>query len=289
VGFEPTTTGLGGVLLPKQGIKRLLSDFKTFCTVDLQLTPKTAKGHVAQIRRFLHWLGNQPLSQWTLRDYLLTFNGMSSSTYANVLKSLKVFCRDYLRKPKLVESFKFPKKQYTPKSIPSKKELQQFFNAINLLKEKALFLLYASSGLRRQEALSLKIEDLDFKSHMVKPNPHNGRTKHAWVSFFNQETAKALKQYLASRHDSNPKLFPMARVQERKLWRSAREKTGLDITPQVLREWFCATMGELGVPDRYVDAFCGRVPKSVLAKHYTDYNPEKLKEIYDRASLRVLQ
>ena len=37
---------------------------------------------------------------------------------------------------------------------------------------------------------------------------------------------------------------------------------------------------------RYVDGFYGRVPKSVLAKHHTDFSPEKLKEIYDGAGLR---
>ena len=55
------------------------------------------------------------------------------------------------------------------------------------------------------------------------------------------------------------------------------------------QSWFCNEMGRLGVPDRYVDAFCGRVPQSVLARHYTDYSPERLKEIYDRAGLRVLK
>ena len=60
------------------------------------------------------------------------------------------------------------------------------------------------------------------------------------------------------------------------------------ITPKKLREWFCNEMGRVGVPDRYIDAFCGRVPKSVLARHYTDYNPERLKRIYDRANLKVL-
>jgi intergrase/recombinase len=66
------------------------------------------------------------------------------------------------------------------------------------------------------------------------------------------------------------------------------EKIGIKITPQVLREWFACEMGRLGVPDRYVDAFCGRVPRTVLARHYTEFGPERLKEIYDRANLRVL-
>lgn len=47
-------------------------------------------------------------------------------------------------------------------------------------------------------------------------------------------------------------------------------------------------MGRLGVPDRYVDAFCGRIPKSVLAKSYSDFSPKKLKEIYGKAEVNAL-
>jgi len=47
-------------------------------------------------------------------------------------------------------------------------------------------------------------------------------------------------------------------------------------------------MGSLGVSDRYIDAFFGRTPKSILARHYTDYSPERLKKIYDEANLKVL-
>lgn len=72
------------------------------------------------------------------------------------------------------------------------------------------------------------------------------------------------------------------------LWRNAREKTGLQITPKVLRMWFCDEMARLGIADRYVDAYCVRTPKSVLAKHCSDYSPEKLKEVYEKADIRVL-
>jgi intergrase/recombinase len=47
-------------------------------------------------------------------------------------------------------------------------------------------------------------------------------------------------------------------------------------------------MTEQGVQDRYIDAFCGRTPKSVLARHYTDYSLEKLKRVYDITNLKVL-
>jgi intergrase/recombinase len=84
------------------------------------------------------------------------------------------------------------------------------------------------------------------------------------------------------------KLFNVSDRQYKKLWKSAQRKSGLHITAKRLRDWFCCEMGNLGVSDRYIDAFCGRTPKSVLARHYTDYNPERLKRIYETANLTVL-
>jgi len=80
----------------------------------------------------------------------------------------------------------------------------------------------------------------------------------------------------------------MQRDEVVELWKVARTKTGIDITPQKLRQWFWSEMLSLGVSETHVDAFCGRVPKSVLARHYTDFSPEKLEEIYEKAGLRML-
>jgi len=152
--------------------------------------------------------------------------------------------------------------------------------------------MYATSGLRRNELLGLKIEDVDLENRTIVPkNAHQtSSTKNTWASCFNSETQIYLRQYSANRENnkSDDRLFQISEVTLRRAFKDANQKTGLHITPQVLRDWFCCQLGELGVPDRYVDAFCGRVPKSVLARHYTDYSPEKLKRIYDKANLTVL-
>ena len=41
----------------------------------------------------------------------------------------------------------------------------------------------------------------------------------------------------------------------RRMFRQARIKTGLKISPQILREWVCSEMAQLLIPDRYVDAY----------------------------------
>jgi integrase/recombinase XerD len=269
-----------------------LGAFSKFCIVDLQLTKNTAKLHERLIERHLDVINKDPrtVTQEDLRTYLMTIKeNMAHSTYKNNLASLKRYYRDFLGMQGLVESFKFPEIAFKPIKVPSKAELQSFFKALQSSRARALFLIYATSGLRKSEVLSLKtFRDIDFQNRMLTPLKDGNQSKHVWVSFYNEEAEKEVKKYLTSRKDSDPRLFPTSARHVLRIFKRARISTGLTITPQKLRDWFCSEMGSLGVPDRYVDAFCGRVPKSVLARHYTDFSPEKLKQIYDKAGLKVL-
>ena len=271
--------------------EELLTKFREFLKVDLRRSDRTAYEHTYYVKKFLDELP-RPVESVTSEDargYLKGLTGSSPAKYKNVLMALKVFFRDFLEMPKVVSSFRFPHQFPKPKQVPTKDHLKSFFECLEAPKEKALFLLYATTGLRRQEILTLKPEDIDFEKRMITPDNHKGETKKSWVSFYNEEAEKALEEYTSIRkHTRSTRFFPMAREEEKKLWRSARDQTGLNVTPQRLREWFCCELGSLGVQDRYIDAFCGRVPKSVLARHYSDYSPERLKEIYGKADLRVL-
>jgi len=44
----------------------------------------------------------------------------------------------------------------------------------------------------------------------------------------------------------------------------------------------------LSFEGEHIDAFCGRLPRSVRGQHYTDFSQERLKEIYKEAGIRVL-
>ena len=252
----------------------LLERFRDFQIVDLRRSKRTAYEKVWFIKRLFKTVNKKPdeFSREDLRCFSKSLENLSAATYKNALMALKVFFRDFLEMPQVVASFKFPHQIFKPKQIVSKEQLKQFYECLETLKEKALFLLYATTGLRREEILSLKPEDIDLSKRMITPNNHEGETKKSWVSFYNEEAEIVLKEYLTSKKPSrSQRLFPMQRDEVVELWKSAREKTCIDITPQKLRQWFCSEMLRLGVSETYVDAFCGRVPKSVLARHYTDF------------------
>jgi integrase len=237
----------------------------------------------------LKWLGGRELSTDAIRDYLTEFKDSSASTRANILKALRRFCRDFLGKGDLVATFKLPRQEFRPKTVPTKEELKRFYAALERPCEKAVFLMLATSGLRRDEIASLRVGDIDLEKRILMPNVASTSTKKRWASFFNQEAEQALREYLNGRDaGTDQRLFPWRGDRIDKWFRGASEKTGIKITPKTLRDWFCSEMGELGVADRYVDAFCGRVPRSILARHYTDFSPERLKRIYDGATLQVL-
>jgi len=191
-----------------------------------------------------------------------------------------VLPRDYLKKAEWVQTLKFPRidlKLIT--QLPTKDELAQFFEALPNTKAKTVFLLYASTGLRKSEIFNATINQ---EMRAIAPNNHEQySTKNAYVSFYNTETEQYLKQINYN--------LKVSEVSVRRWFKIAYNKTKIRITPQMLRQWFCVAMTDLGVSDRYIDCFCGRTPHSILARHYTDYSPKKLKEVYDKANLTVLQ
>jgi integrase len=278
--------------LPSKSESELLERFRDFQMVDLRRSKRTAYEKAWFIRKLLKVVGKEPtlISREDLRSYMKSLESYSASHYKNALMALKVFFRDFLELPETVANFKFPHQVFKPKQIVSNKQLKQFYECLDTPKEKALFMLYATTGLRREEILSLKPEDIDFNKRMITPNNHEGETKKSWVSFYNDEAEQALQEYMKTKkHSRSQRLFPMQRDEVVELWKSAREKTGIDITPQKLRQWFCSEMPRLGVSETYVDAFCGRVPKSVLARHYTDFSPQKLEEIYEKGNIKIFR
>jgi len=70
----------------------------------------------------------------------LNFRDWPPSSYANILKTLRIFYRKFLGRPEVVEDFKFPSRPFNAIIIPSKKELQEFYSRLKEPMARALFL-----------------------------------------------------------------------------------------------------------------------------------------------------
>ena len=279
-------------VLPKvQSLKfnpdTLLREFVDACRVEYYLCPGTIKGYRGYVRRLLDFLNKHPLqaTRQELREFL------NISPNPGAVKAVRIFYGRFLRSD-LASSFRIPRSIPKPVLIPSRTQLQETYDNLETAEQRAMFLLLTSSGKRPLELANLTLSKIDLEKRMILPNTdkyEGHRTKFQWVSFFNDEAKKAIEEVFEQWYPlPNQQIFVTQVDTFSRKFREASKPTGFKITSKILQKWFACEMGRLGVPDRYVDAFCGRVPKNIIGQRYTDYSPENLREIYDKVNLKVL-
>ena len=233
------------------------------------------------------------------------------SRYGNPKTRNKFICilhrvADYLRETQGLDAgwlydFKFSKaRKVYPKKLPSWQQVIRFYQELQALCEapppglrhreklsmrllemaRVSFLGLLSTGWRLWEWLNLRPELLDPETRMVRPPMRvSESTKRAWVSFLTREAWSSLMAYMEA-HPPAKTIFMTASSYERlagkvrQVFSIASKRSGVKITPHLLRSINAYRLGLLGIPDRYVDAFQGRLPPEELARHYTDYSPQ---------------
>lgn len=248
------------------------------------MNERTIWERMRHARRLVEFLGKHPAE--ATREELREF--LEQNPRQNAIKTVRIIYGRFLGSD-IALCFKVPQSPFRPLRVPTREQLRAIYRKLPTLELRTAFLLFATSGLRRHEVSELTVNQIDLRNRMIFPKEaaEENPTKRQWVSCFNEEAARVVARYIKGKAP-NERIFPKWADALCRGFKRASAKVGLKVTPQVLREWFACELAALSVPDRYVDALCGRMPRSVLARHYTDYSPERLKAIYDRAGLRVL-
>ncbi|NPA77058.1 MAG: tyrosine-type recombinase/integrase [Candidatus Diapherotrites archaeon] len=251
-------------------------------------TEKTIEHHRLNLLKIKKYTRGYPTQQKLLQLVASYRKRYSTSHVNNMIKTIRRFFGEYLGRKDMISLIRYPRHsstlpKYTP--LPTVEDLRKVFNYLQSPLDRALFLFYATTGLRRSEVLKLKKSDILWKDRAVIPAQYR-ITKKTGITFFNHETEAWLRYYLSGSDDSEL-LFNVTGKHFQKLWRRIKRDTGVEVTPQVLRKWFAVEMRKRGVPDSFIDIFQGRMPRSVLAQYYTPIGVRELKEVYDKAGLEI--
>jgi integrase len=267
-------------------IHKTLSKFIDYCRIDECLRPSVIHGYKYIAKRFL-LSSKGELSKDSIRRYLSKYLDGAPKTYNNQLDGLRAFIGRFLGHPELMNGFKKAHQTTTYEfNLPTLEQVRLGFEGLTDNRERAIYLMFLTSGLRKSELLDLTVSEIDFNTRSIKSR-HDTRTKKAGVTFYNEECETYLQRYLDSRTDKNEKLFRIGTRDYMRIWTKASENANFKITAQVCRKWHSTMLGELMVPDRFVDIFQGRAPKSVLAKHYTGRDFDRLRNLYNRIDLKI--
>jgi integrase/recombinase XerC len=292
--------------------------FLDYLRVEKSLSPSTIRAYANDLKQFAAFLrpvevgaeGERPLdsSDFTLRtvrSFLshLSMKGLQPTSLARKLATLRSFFR-YLNREGVMEGnpAKTIPSPATPQKLPPILTVDETFRLLDgpgvspksLLRDRAMFELLYSSGLRVSELVGLNGEDLDRAGEMVRVR---GKGRKERLVPVGSKALLALARYLNEERKALPAerdpLFVNlrgGRLTTRSVHRilaSRRRRQGepKKVTPHSLRHSFATHLLSGGADLRAIQEMLGHRSLSTTQR-YTRVDLDQLSRVYDKAHPR---
>ncbi len=226
------------------------------------LSPLTVSKYSQCLRVYEKWLVGEPISQDTAKSFLnfLGQKGFSQSTIAIYYHAIKAF----LRELGIPLHDKFRRRERSPIHPHNPAQIQAILEAAEHRKDKwgklaerdsLIILVFAYTGMRRQELLNLCVRDIDFYDHKIYVVNGKGG-KHRTIPIADCIYDR-LKKYTKSMGVSD-RIFP---IQPRRLWKIvskyARIAGVANFHPHSFRHFYATQLVKNGVNLKVVKQLLG--------------------------------
>jgi site-specific recombinase XerD len=258
----------------------------------------TRRAYGVDLREFAGWFGDGPvedvdvrvLSDWVAQLGRARPGGrLSQATIARKISSLRSFLRFTLGPARVPDVPMARRAGRRLPDAPKQQEVEAIVAAFAgdgalAVRNRALFELVYSAGLRASEAVGLDLGDVDFEQELV--HVRNGKGAKDRVVPLGEQAAALLASYL---HGARPEL---ARGAENALFLSVRGRR-LDTSalrklvshPHRLRHAFATHLLEGGADLRTIQELLGHSSLSTT-QMYSHVDAKRLRKVYDGAHPR---
>jgi len=247
-----------------------MSELRRRMLADLRIrnyAPATQEMYIRRVRSMAEHFGRSPadLSREEVRDYLrlLSEQGASRSTFAQVVGALRFLYGITLDRPERVPELPYPREKRRHPVVLSAEEVVRLLNAMANLKHRTVAMVLYGVGLRISEALALELRDIDSDRNVITVRHGKGdRDRQVPLSGVLLTT---LRTYWRA-YRPEPFLFPgkdgqgpMGKGTIQKAIRTARVRASIakPVTPHVLRHTHATHLLEAGTDLRLIQILLG--------------------------------
>ncbi len=286
-------------------MEKYLNKFLTYLQVEKNYSDHTVLNYRLDLQEFAQFLDKTPLEDVgypDLRRFLarMRTHNLKPRSVARKLSSLRSFFK-YLQREKVINSNP-AKLLVTPKldkPLPhfmSEAEAVTLIEApktdkISSLRDRAIFEMLYSTGIRVSELVGLNVEDIDFFSNVTRVR---GKGKKERIVPVGDKALHAVKEYLEHRPVESQIVFLNkngTRLGSRSVCNIInkhvlKEAMAQHVTPHMFRHSFATHLLNNGADLRSVQELLGHVNLSTT-QIYTHLTTEKLKSVYDKAHPRA--
>jgi len=286
-------------------LERLIDDFREDCILR-GMSEESVRKYISAVRIFIHFLRGKKLKfsdvdKNVLREFLhhLKFErNVKQKTLENYFSALSTFY-DCLAYEKIVQAndvlpfrkrylrrYKNNDDQYVRRLL-NIEEMSRLVNSILDPRDKAVIVLLAKTGIRRNELIRLDIDDIDWENYRIvlKKTPKRSNR----VVFFDDEAAVVLRRWLRVRENLKPKTKALfinyaskKRIDRNTVYNIVvkhSSRLGLKISPHDLRHWFTTWLRREKMPREFIKELRGDRRKEAV-DIYDHIDEQELREAY---------
>ncbi|MFC1691783.1 tyrosine-type recombinase/integrase [Nanoarchaeota archaeon] len=227
-------------------MKRLIEELKL-----RRYSSQTAKAYLSIVSNFLK-SGKEP------REFLLMQSNKSRSTMRSTYFALKFYYLNVLNE-KFDEKIPLAKNSAKLPVVLSKKEINAMIKKTKNLKHRLLIMFMYYAGLRLNEVINIKWENMDFDRKLIHLKTAKGNKER--VIFLHEKLIEALEFYGRSEglvlNAQSGKKYSKRMPQV--IIKNSAKKAGLkkNVTPHTLRHSFATHLLEAGADIRYIQKLLG--------------------------------
>ncbi|WP_316931451.1 site-specific tyrosine recombinase/integron integrase [Psychroserpens sp. Hel_I_66] len=251
----------------------------------------TVKNYVHSFEAFINYYKDKELfslNENDIRLYIqkLVKENKSNSSINMAINSIKFYYEMVLGMPNRFYSIERPRKISKLPKVLSKEDIISIINHTNNIKHKCIISLLYSSGLRRNELLNLRLEDIDSKRMVIRVEQAKGNKDRYTV--LNKIVLEDLRTYFKTHR---PKIYlfenPMSQSKYSsssvlKVVVNSAKIAGIKerVTPHILRHSFATHLLENGTDIRYIQMLLGH-NSTKTTEIYTHVATNSFKRIKD--------
>ncbi len=289
-------------------LREVAYDFLSYLKFEKNYSPHTLRAYKTDIEEFIDFLGD---AEYEIEDHnalrafvAQNYKKLSKVTLSRKISSLKSFYRFMKRKGYIERDPTFLiRRPRAEKVLPKFFTVDEMFHFLDSIPDKnwldkrnrAIFELMYSTGLRAEEALSMNVGDIHLEGMWVKVKGKGGKER---VVPFGEKAKEAVISYLEERSkkfkfgERDPLFINKygRRLSYRGLhtiMRTLMIRLGIhkDLALHGIRHSFATHMLDGGADLRFVQELLGH-SKLSTTQRYTHISIEKLMEVYDKAHPR---
>jgi len=289
--------------------EQLLRSFEDYLTAGLRLSRQTVATYLRDCRGFVAWananaLEPQSVTTAEIIDFLIMRQqdeGIDQRTIAKTISALRslfgYLVLEKMRDDNPATLIELPRASHRVPGVLEVEEIERLLAAIDIdgplgLRDRALFELIYSCGLRISEAVELSVDRLFLAERIIRVQGKGdkerlvpmGEHAHYWMTLYLEEARPHLARRPVSALFLNNRGQQLSRKGMWKRFREIAERAGVEAKVHTLRHSFATHLLEGGADLRAVQELLGHadisttqiythVDKEELATYHADYHP----------------